>query len=116
MESIVEYVNNHIEDFKNGVDSKYIETNIKISKYSTQGIQRKLNILCNVVRKQIDGNRVRIYTLKKDYEDIIKQYVKTNPEQDNKQEYKQDKTQAEEEEEIPHIYYKLRGGRYLILA
>ena len=119
MDSIIDYVNCNIEDFKNGVDSKYIEDKMASNKHSAQGIKVKLNVICNVVRKRINGNKTRIYTLKDDYEDIIKQYIKTNPEQEDKQEIKQkDKTKdkQEEEEELPHIYYRLRGGRYIILA
>ena len=63
MEVIEEYINSHLEDFKNGVDSEYIK-NMNIEGLTTLGIQKKLNSICDVVRKQTNGNRRRIYKLK----------------------------------------------------
>ncbi len=67
MEAIISYVNEHIEDFKAGVSSRYIEQNMKIEKCHPMGIKKKLNKICDVVRKQVKGVRTRIYTLKKEY-------------------------------------------------
>ena len=71
MNSLEEYVNSHLEDFKNGVDSEYIK-NMNIEGLTTLGIQIRLNSICDVVRKQTNGNRRRIYKLKEGYEYIPK--------------------------------------------
>ena len=120
METIIDYINCHIEDFKNGVDSNYV-INMDIKGWTFIGKTNKLNKLCNVKRIRQNGKQARLYTLKDDYNDIIKQYVKTNPTEENKQAEKKKalKTKKEdtnEEEEIPHIYYKLGRGKYVLLA
>ena len=61
LNTVEKYVVDNYEDFVKGVPTFDLPN---LQGYTIQGIQRKLNILCNVVRKQIDGNRVRIYTLK----------------------------------------------------
>ena len=71
MDTLIKFINNHIEDFKNGVDSEYIK-NMNITGLTTLGIQKRLNYICNVVRKQTNGNRTRIYKLKEDYNYIPK--------------------------------------------
>ena len=67
MEAIISYVNEHIEEFKAGVSSRYIEQNMKIDNLTSFGIKKKLNNICDVVRKRVKGERTRIYTLKKEY-------------------------------------------------
>ena len=54
-------IEDYYKDFVKGVTSDDLP---QLQGYTKQGIQRKLNILCKVDRKQIDCNRVRIYTLK----------------------------------------------------
>ena len=61
LDTVNKYVVDYYKDFVKGVTSDDLP---QLQGYTKQGIQRKLNILCKVDRKQIDGNRVRIYTLK----------------------------------------------------
>ena len=60
------YIREHKDDFINGVDSNWIKQH-PIEGYTTQGIQRKLNMFCKVKRyNHREGKRViktRIYIL-----------------------------------------------------
>ena len=73
MEGIKEFISNHIEEFKKGVDTEYIETNMNnLFGLTVQGVQKKLNKLCNVKRFKIKVGRMRYefsrkYPLKDDY-------------------------------------------------
>ena len=61
LNSVDKYVVDHYMDFVEGVSSNYLPD---LNGYTIQGIQRKLNSICDVIRKQVGGVRSRIYKLK----------------------------------------------------
>ena len=64
--SIEAYIRDHKDDFINGVDTDWIKQH-PIEGYTTYGIQRKLCLCCDVIRKSHMENKkqikTRIYTL-----------------------------------------------------
>ena len=75
LNAVDKYVVDHYKIFVDGMTSEDIE-NIHIEGYKTAGIQKKLNNICDVVRKRMNGKRLMVYTLKpreqmKDLWDII---------------------------------------------
>ena len=62
-----QYIREHKDDFIDGVSSNWIKQH-PIEGYTTQGIQRKLCIYCDVIRTSYMENKkqikTRIYTLK----------------------------------------------------
>jgi len=92
LNSVDKYVVDHYMDFVEGVSSNYLPD---LNGYTTQGIQRKLNSICDVIRKQVGGVRSRIYKLKSKEElpdlwSIIEYQHYEGDENDNKQQIEQE--------------------------
>ena len=72
MEESRQFINAHIEEFRNGVNTEYIE---RIYLGNKRLMYKDLNKLCNIkrVKHRIPGTKKytfsRIYTLKEDYEE-----------------------------------------------
>ena len=67
LDVVERYVVDNYKEFVEGVDSTRLDTLVRQGKftgYKLQGVQRKLNAICEVKRPTIDGKKVRVYKLK----------------------------------------------------
>ena len=65
-EMLKQYINQHIEEFKNGITSDDVDK-INIPGLTKRGIQLRLNKLCNHCIKHDGKREFSLYRIKEDY-------------------------------------------------